>query len=253
MRWNDDGILISARRHGESAAIVEALTAQRGRHLGVVRGGAGRKMTPILQPGAFLALEWSARLEEHMGSFRVDPIRTPAARIMADPAALAALAAVLSLASVSLPEREAHPRLFAHTLDLIDALGNEADWPRRYAVWELQLLTELGFGLDLSQCAATGSSEDLIWVSPKTGRAVGREAGAPYASRLLGLPEFLRSPDAEAVPGDVADALRLTGFFLRQRLATTLLAGRLPEARDRAERRIVAVAAERERLVESRR
>ncbi len=202
MDWRDEGILIAARRHGESAAIIEVLTRDHGRHSGVVRGGAGRRMTPVLQPGARLMVEWSARLEEHIGVFRVDPIGSWTAAIMGDRAALATLGAVTALIAVSLPERDAHPELYARSLALVEALGGAPDWPARYAAWELALLAELGFGLDLASCALTGGTADLVWVSPKSGRAVSRAAGAPWAGRLLALPGFLRDGwEAPPEPG----------------------------------------------------
>lgn len=235
MDWRDEGILIAARRHGESSAIIEVLTRDHGRHAGVVRGGAGRRMTPVLQPGTRLSLEWSARLEEHIGTFRVDPIAARTAVILGDRAALATLGAILALVAAGLPERDAHPDLYRRTLDLVDALGTAADWPARYALWELALLAELGFGLDLAACAVTGSRNDLAWVSPKTGRAVSREAGAPWAERLLPLPGFLRE-GWEAPPGigDVVAALALTGHFLETRVAPGLPRETLPPARGRA-------------------
>jgi DNA repair protein RecO (recombination protein O) len=235
MDWRDEGILISARRHGESAAIIEVLTRDHGRHAGVVRGGGARRMAPVLQPGAHLALEWSARLEEHIGTFRVDPIAAHTAVLMADRAALAALGAMAALTAASLPERAAHPALYARSLDLVGALGTAPDWPARYAAWELALLAELGFGLDLSRCAATGMTEDLVWVSPKTGRAVSRAAGAPWAERLLPLPAFLRDGWQAAPPvPEIAAALALTGHFLDTRVAPTLPRETLPAARARA-------------------
>ncbi len=236
MDWRDEGILISTRRHGESAAIVEVFTEAHGRHAGVVRGGGARRMAPILQPGARLSVEWSARLEEHIGAFRVDPIATPLGVVLGDRAALAALGSVSALIGVALPERAAHPGLYAATRDLVDALGRARDWRERYALWELGLLTELGFGLDLARCAATGASEDLIWVSPKSGRAVSRDAGAPWADRLLALPAFLRrgSEGSPADPKELAAALALTGFFLQARLAPALPREALPSARARA-------------------
>src|SRR5690606_27986691 len=172
MDWRDEGILIAVRRHGESAAIIEVLTRDHGRHAGVVRGGGSRRMAPVLQPGAELAVEWSARLEEHMGHFRVDPVRAHSAWLLADRAALATLGAMTALISATLPERAAHPALYARSLETLGALGRAPDWPARYALWELALLAELGFGLDLARCAVTGTGEDLAWVSPKSGRAV---------------------------------------------------------------------------------
>jgi DNA repair protein RecO (recombination protein O) len=235
MDWRDEGILIAARRHGETSAIIEVLTRAHGRHAGVVRGGAGRRMAPLLQPGARLSLEWTARLEEHIGTFRVDPIAARTAAIMADRAALAALGAVTALVATALPERDAHPALYARSLDLVEALAAAPDWPARYAAWELALLAELGFGLDLARCAVTGATEDLAYVSPKSGRAVSRAGAGAWAERLLPLPVFLRSGWQAPPPApDVAAALALTGYFLEARLAPTLPRQALPPARGRA-------------------
>jgi DNA repair protein RecO (recombination protein O) len=233
MEWRDEGILISVRRHGESAAIVEVFTGGHGRHAGVVRGGGSRRMAPVLQPGAQLAVEWSARLEDHIGHFRVDPVRSRAGAVIGDAAALAALASAVALVAAALPERAAHPGLYARTVELFDALGVAPDWPARYAAWELALLAEIGFGLDLARCAATDATDDLIYVSPKSGRAVSRSAGAEWADRLLPLPGFLRC-GGSASAEDVAAALRLTGHFLDARLAPTLPRQTLPPARARA-------------------
>jgi DNA repair protein RecO (recombination protein O) len=237
MDWQDEGILVSARRHGESSAIIEVLTRDHGRHAGVVRGGGGRRMTPILQPGARLALHWQARLEDHLGTFRIDPQPSALALILADRAALAVLGSVNALISASLPEREPHAQLYAITLDLVGSLGTAPDWPCLYAAWELALLSELGFGLDLSRCVASGTTEDLVWVSPRSGCAVSRERGAPRADRLLPLPRFLREgwgAGAEVPLADLAAAYRLTGFFLEARLAPSLVRETLPPARARA-------------------
>jgi len=235
MEWRDEGILITARRHGESSAIIEVLTALHGRHSGVVRGGAGRRMAPVLQPGARLALEWSARLEEHIGNFRVEPMTARTGAIMADRAALLALGAMTALVAATLPERDAHPALYARSLALVGALGTAPDWPARYAAWELALLAELGFGLDLAACALTGATDGLAWVSPRSGRAVSRAAGAPWAERLLPLPAFLRDGwEAPPAAGEVMQALALTGHFLELNVAPGLRREALPAARDRA-------------------
>jgi DNA repair protein RecO (recombination protein O) len=237
VEWRDEGILVSVRRHGESAAIIEVLTRAHGRHAGVVRGGGSRRMAPVLQPGTRLIVDWQARLEDHIGTFRIDPRPSRMALVLADRPALAALGSVTALVSVCLPEREAHPQLYTSTLDLLDALAVAPDWPCLYAAWELSLLAELGFGLDLARCAATGSSKDLIWVSPKSGRAVSREGGAPWSDRLLALPGFLRDgwSAEDAIPlSDLAAAFRLTGHFFEARLAPTLPREELPPARARA-------------------
>lgn len=228
MDWRDEGALLTVHPHGESAAIIEVFTAEHGRHAGVVRGGGSRKMAPVLQPGAQLSVEWRARLEEHLGAFRVEPIRSRAAAMMSDRRALAAIGSVASLITAYLPERESHPAFYARTMALLDGLGEAEDWPRHYAMWELALLAELGFGLDLTVCAATGLTQDLVYVSPKSGRAVSRLAGEPYRDRMLPLPGFMIGREG----GDMAAALRLTGYFL-QHWAAAAIGKQPPAARGR--------------------
>lgn len=230
MDWRDEGILLSMRPHGESAAIIEVLTAAHGRHVGVVRGGASRKMAATLQPGTGLALEWRARLDDHIGSFTVEPARSRA-HLLADRLALAGLLSTCALLRTALPEREAHPALWAVTLTLLDGLGVEG-WTSAYLRWELRLLEELGFGLDLSACAVTGATEGLAYVSPKTGRAVTAAGAGDWAERLLPLPPGLTG-DAALPPEAVVTGLKLTGFFLDRGLRPILHDRTLPEARAR--------------------
>lgn len=213
MEWRDEGILLWVRRHGESNVIVEVLTAEHGRHAGLVRGGAGQSLSTILQPGAQLSLEWSARLIEHLGNYKVDLIRSRAGTIMGDRDALAGLNAISALLVQFLPERDPNDEVYRITLSLVEALAmRDPTWPAKYAIWELGLLTALGFGLDLSSCASTGQLTDLVFVSPRSGRAVCRAAGAPFAERMLPLPQFLIGEGRPAI-GDVREALRMTGYF----------------------------------------
>lgn len=230
MDWRDEGILLSMRPHGETSAIIEVLTAAHGRHAGVVRGGASRKMAATLQPGTGLTLEWRARLDEHIGSFTVEP-RKSRAYLMSDRLALAGLMSVCALLHEALPEREPHPELWRKTLGLLDVLGHEG-WPAAYVRWELCLLEEIGFGLDLSVCAVTGATEGLAYVSPKSGRAVTARGAGEWADRLLPLPEGLGG-EGPLGPGAVAMGLRLTGFFLDRELRPVLHDRPLPEARSR--------------------
>ena len=231
MHWRDEGILLAARAHGESSAIIEVFSALHGKHAGVVRGGGSRKMAATLQPGGQLDLTWRARLEDQLGSFTVELTQARAGLVLGDRLALAALSSVCALCRFALPERQPYPGLYSETLGLLDALARPG-WLRIYAIWELQLLEETGFGLDLQQCAVTGAREGLAYVSPRTGRAVTQEGAGAYASRLLPLPAAVIDPGAEMDTSAMRDALRLSGHFLHQWLAEAN--GRaLPEARNR--------------------
>jgi DNA repair protein RecO (recombination protein O) len=232
MEWRDQGILLSTRRHGETSAIIEVFTPSKGRHLGVVRGGTSRKIAPVLQPGAQLDVAWRARLEDHIGAFTVEPVRSRAALVMGDRMALAGLNAVTALLSFCLPEREPHRRLYDRSEALLDLLGQGEVWPLAYLQWELALLEEMGYGLDLSACAVTGAQAELRYVSPKSGRAVSAEGAGEWADRLLPLPPVLRG-EGEAGDAEIAEALRTTGYFLEAHLARDLGDRPLPEARAR--------------------
>lgn len=232
MEWRDQGILLSTRRHGETSAIIEMFTPQQGRHLGVVRGGTSRKIAPILQPGAQLDVVWRARLEDHIGSFTVEPVRSRAAAAMGDRMALAGLNTVTALLSFCLPEREPHLALYQRTEALLDLLGEDTVWPLAYLHWELTLLEDMGYGLDLTVCAVTGSTEDLIYVSPKSGRAVSAEGAGEWADRLLPLPPVLRG-EGDGKAAQIMQAFKTTGYFLKSHLAQDLGGKPLPEARAR--------------------
>ncbi|MGY3438242.1 MULTISPECIES: DNA repair protein RecO [unclassified Marinovum] len=232
MEWRDTGILLSLRHHGENSAIVEAFTPEHGRHAGVVRGATSRKLGPVLQPGAQLDLQWRARLEEHLGAYTVELQRSRAAQAMGSRLALAGLNAVCALLGFCLPEREPHGGLYARSEQLLDLLGQDDLWPLAYLRWELALLEDLGYGLDLSACAVTGATEGLAFVSPRSGRAVSRLGAGDWADRLLPLPEVLLGQGA-CENDDIARGLGVTGFFLGERLAPALGTKPLPEARAR--------------------
>lgn len=216
MQWSDEAIFLGARRHGETSVIAEMMTRERGRHLGLVRGGRSRTMQPVLQPGNHLEVTWRARLDEHLGEYRVEPLTLRAARLMESATAVygvQALAALLRL----LPERDPHPHLFEMLGVILDNLEEPATAGELYIRFELAVLNDLGFGLDLNQCAATGAREGLVYVSPKSGRAVCRQAGEPWADKMLALPAFLAEGAAKAATGEgLADAFRLTAFFLNR-------------------------------------
>ena len=232
IEWRDEGAVLTVRPHGESAAIIEVFTAGHGRHAGVVRGGAGRRMAPLLQPGAQVEVVWRARLPDHLGAFAVEPLRSRAAQVMGDRLALAGLNAVAALLAQVLPEREAHGALYARTVQLLDLLGQSEVWPLAYLRWEMALLEEMGFGLDLTVCAVTGQSGDLAHVSPRTGRAVSRAAAGVWAERLLPLPPVMLG-QGEATGAEVAAALAVTGHFLDRRLFASLGDRPVPAARAR--------------------
>jgi DNA repair protein RecO (recombination protein O) len=216
MEWREDGIAVGTRRHGEADVILEVITAGHGRHLGLVRGGRSRRLRAVLQPGNTLALTWRARLHEHLGNFRVEPVAERSAVLMAS--RLGAFGLALAGAHLRLlPERDPHPRLYQALAVMLDCFDRPALAGELMARFELLLLDELGFGLDLSACAVTGGRDDLTHVSPRSGRAVGREAAAPYAEKLLALPAFLLAAPGESPgPQAVGSAFGLSGFFLER-------------------------------------
>jgi DNA repair protein RecO (recombination protein O) len=183
MDWSDEAIFLSAKPLGETNAVAELFTLGYGRHLGLVRGGRSRRLRPLLQPGNRLRVTWRARLSEHLGGFNLELIDPHAARVLDDASALAAIGSLAGLARL-LPERDPHPALYAASLQVLCAFDEPKLWLPLLVRWELQLLQELGFGLDLSECAATGNDSELVYVSPRSGRAVSREAGKPYEGKL---------------------------------------------------------------------
>jgi DNA repair protein RecO (recombination protein O) len=215
MDFTDEGIFISAKPLGEANAVAEILTAAHGRHLGLVRGGRSRRLRPLLQPGNLLSLSWRARLADHLGGFAVELIDPLAARVLDDQAALSAIGSLTSLVKL-LPERDPHPELYHGALQVLRALDDAGHWSALLVHWEMMLLQDLGFGLDLSACAATGVETDLAFVSPRSGRAVSRHAGEAYGDRLLKLPAFLVEDETKATSQDVILGLNLTGHFLER-------------------------------------
>jgi DNA repair protein RecO (recombination protein O) len=234
MNWSDEGIVLAVRPHGETAAVLELFTRAHGRHAGLVYGGRSRRLRPLLQPGNHLDASWKARLSDNLGYFGIELRKSYAALAMQNPLALAGLSSLCALAQV-LPERDPHPNLYEVTVFLLEYLEEPAVWPALYVRWELALLDELGFGLELDRCAATGSTEDLAYVSPRSGRAVSAAAGAPYRERLLPLPAFLtRARGGPVTAGDIREGFRLTGHFLEMRVFLPRSLS-MPEARRRLE------------------
>jgi DNA repair protein RecO (recombination protein O) len=213
MEWQDEGLVIGARKHGETSVILELMTRAHGRHMGMVRGGRSRTMRPVLQAGNRVAATWRARIEDHLGAFVVEPLEARAARFLDRAAALHGVAALSALLRL-LPERDPHEALFEMAEAIAARLDSHDFAAPLMARFELELLGALGFGLDLGACAATGARDDLAYVSPKSGRAVSRNAGAPWGDRLLPFPRFLQDGATTAPAEDVAEAFRLTGYFL---------------------------------------
>lgn len=232
--WQDDGLVLTARPHGETSAVVSVLTRAHGRCLGALPGGQSRSRAALLQPGQRVLAGWRARLAEQLGTYTLESAGGWPVALLDDPAALAALASACAMTDAAVPERAPYPRLYDGLLALMDALGTPGSaWSYAYVRWEVGLLAELGYGLDLTACAVTGTTGSLSHVSPRTGRAVCAEVAAPYRERLLPLPAFLGGGGeggAATLPADVQDGLALTGFFFTQHV----LAGRstaLPAAR----------------------
>ncbi|MCH1487099.1 MAG: DNA repair protein RecO [Alphaproteobacteria bacterium] len=217
MQWEAEGLVLAARTHGESSAIIDVFSRAYGRFGGLVRGGNSRRLRPVLQPGNMVVATWRARLSEHLGTITVDAGRAHAAEAMSDAKTLAGLTSLCALMQIT-PERQAYPRLY-DTLMLVIAAMDDADtWPALLARFEMALLEEIGFGLDLSCCAATGVIEQLEYVSPRSGRAVSRDAARPYLDKMFVLPQFLLDPSANASDEDVQKAMELTGHFLERRV-----------------------------------
>ena len=241
MEWTDDGIVLGLRPFGENGAILEALTREHGRHLGLVRGAMSKRTKGALEPGNNVTLHWRGRLDQQLGAYSVELSRARAAQFFDDALKLAGLGSACAVCASTLPERELHVRAF----DALDALlasilqHASPSWVEDYVRFELMLLEDLGFGLDLAQCAVTGVQDDLRFVSPKTGRAVSEGAAGPYRNRLLKLPRFLTPTEGTTAPNDLVDGLALTGFFLG-RVAVEHGAV-LPQARARFAERLAAV------------
>jgi DNA repair protein RecO (recombination protein O) len=231
MQWTDEGIVLGARRHGETSVILELMTRDRGRHLGLVRGGAGRRLRGVLQPGNSVSATWRARLDEHLGNYAVEGINLRTAGFLTAAHAVHGVTHLAALCRL-LAEREPHANVHGALEAILDSLDDPAAVAPMIARFEFGFLAELGFGLDLAACAATGATNDLIYVSPRSGRAVSRAAGEPYRDKLMRLPEFLRADAEPATAAELADAFALTGFFLdRHAFGPRGLA--LPDARGR--------------------
>ena len=235
MKWEDEGILLSARNHGEHNAIVEILTARHGRQAGLVKYAFSKKNNGVCDPGMQANVVWTARLSEQLGVFLIDKVKSRTSALIKNRQNLFGFNSMISLLLLSLPEREPFPEIYKATKYLLDMMETDSTWLGRYVRWELLLLAELGFGLDLSKCAVTGKKRDLIYVSPKTGRAISEKVGKPWGKKLLELPKFLTVSEnlAETNPIMISKGMILTGFFFEKWLLDALNKLSLPEARQR--------------------
>lgn len=239
LEWQDSGIVLSLRRHGEAGGIVSLLTRMYGRSAGYVYGASSAKKRALFEPGNVVAAAWQAKAQGQLGSFALEMEKSPAADVMDDALKLTALQSACALADATLPEGEKHEGVFDATLALLSSFSGEV-WPAAYIYWEIGLLRELGFGLDLSKCAATGTTENLIYVSPKSGSAVSDAAGAIYKEKLLRLPSFLRG-EGGFTDADILDGLKMTGHFLLHRVFSEKHTD-LPEPRLRLEEKYANLA-----------
>jgi DNA repair protein RecO (recombination protein O) len=240
MDWEAPAIILATARFGEGDAVATVMTAEHGLHRGLARGGASRAGTAIWQTGNLVQVRWVARLSDQLGSFSAEMIHPGAAMVMDDALTLAMLTAACAVAEGVLPEREPHPRVFEALVGLVANLPRGPDMLTDLVRWEALLLADLGYGLDLAQCAVTGEKAGLAFVSPRTGRAVTAAASGLWKDRLLTLPGFLAGANT-AGPEDWRDGLRLTGHFL-ERDAFGHLNKALPQARLMLYERVAALA-----------
>lgn len=227
MEWKDNAIILSSQKFGENSSLIRLLSREYGVYAGMVRGASGTRLRGIYQPGNLVEVRWKARLSEHLGSFSAELLESNAAAFLDDRVRLAALSALCSMTQNFLPERQAEEAIFLRFLALLSCLKtNSPAWQKMYVLFECALLTEIGFGLDMSECAATGTTEDLCYVSPKSGRAVSAAAGEPYKDKLFHLSPFLQNEDEDFTAQDIREGLRMTGYFLQKSSNSPLPAAR---------------------------
>jgi DNA repair protein RecO (recombination protein O) len=229
MKWQEEGLILSVRQHGENSAVASLLTRSHGRHAGIIRVSSRNRS--LLQPGNTVQAQWSARLPEHLGTFQLELVHSPIARIMTESLRLAAMISLLTILDRLLAERHPYPSIYDMVVALMQKLTDvSANWLKDYAIFEFRLLEILGYGLDLSQCAATGKQDDLAYISPKSGCAVSREAGLPYASKLFEIPKFIIVSDEGIIEqDDIAKSLKISGYFLAKYFFNSIL----PDQRQR--------------------
>lgn len=228
MEWQDTGIILSVRKHGETSCIVHVLTGEHGRHAGFVHGGNSKAKRPILQIGNEVSLTWRSRVSDQLGNYTLEMENPHAARLMTKSDPLLALRSACAMVNDTMPERLSYPGVYNGMKALVEALEHDV-WAESYVIWELNLLKALGFGLHLKQCAVTGATDNLAYVSPRTGRAATAEGAGEHVDKLLTLPSFLAGQSSDDL-SDIEDGLALTAHFLR-RFIFYPIEKDLPEAR----------------------
>ena len=218
MQWSDHAFVLETRPHGENAVIATVLTAQHGKQNGYVHGGRSRKLRGVLQKGNRVAVTWQARLNEHLGTLTLDLEDDLAGRHLLDGFALDALGAVTSLLNQTLEEGDPHLALYSASQVILESSDDKELFPQLYFRWELGVLDTAGFPLDLATCAVTGQSDDLVYISPKSGRAVSAGAGEAYADKLFPLPASLADPAKTPSVAEINDILHITGHFIDRHL-----------------------------------
>ena len=233
MKWEDEGIVLAVRPYGERNLIIDSFTPSKGRHSGMVRNANSNKTVNYLEPGVQLRLVWAARLHEHLGIFSTELVKSRTLNLIKSRDALLGFNSMLSILLITLPEREPFEKIYSKTIGLIELIENRDDWIAKYVEWELFILSELGYGLDLSTCVVSGENSNLIYVSPKSGRAVSESAGKDWKNKLLALPLFLLQEQNCVSSGELLDGLTLTGYFLRKWALPNIERKSLPNARQR--------------------
>ena len=217
MRWESEGIVLGFSLHNEKSYILEVLTKEHGRHKGLIRGIHSKNLRSIIEPGNEVKVLWSGRLETHLGNFTIEPIKAWSSLMLSQKYKLTALSSLCSLVSLTMAEKQPNDLIYYNSKEMIKKISSDDDWIKDYINWELELLSEIGYGIDLSKCAVTSKRDELVYVSPTSGRAVTLEGAGSYKDRLIKLPKFIVSKDAECDSNDIVDGLELTEYFFRKR------------------------------------
>ena len=218
MRWESNGLILNFSKYNEKSYILEIFTEEHGKHKGIIRGLHSKNKRSIIEPGNEVFATWSGRLETHLGNYNVEPIKLWSSHVLQFKDKLSAISSICSLISLTMAERQPNPIIYFSSKKLIEIVASKReDWIREYVFWEMQLLSEIGYGLDLERCAVTSKSSNLVYVSPSSGRAVTNEGAGDFRNKLLPLPKFMTDFKANYDNDDIYNALNLTEFFFKKR------------------------------------